>query len=85
MAKGRLAGVSNEGLEAELRRRQQEADSAPEPLVTPDFTGIVELARSMVKQHADDHGDRDNDHWCFEAVLRAVYGDSIWKWWNSHC
>jgi hypothetical protein len=45
--------------------------------------GIVKLAREMVQQHAEKRDDGDSDHWCFEAVLTAVYGTGIWKWWNQ--
>jgi hypothetical protein len=75
--------VSDAELKAELERRKQEADKPPEPLLRPNMDGIVKLAREMVQQHAEKRDDGDSDHWCFEAVLTAVYGTGIWKWWNQ--
>jgi hypothetical protein len=79
---GRLAGVSDTELKAELERRQREAYRPPEPLLRPNMDGIVRLAKELVQQHAEKRDDDDMDHWCFEAVMQAVYGTGIWEWWN---
>jgi hypothetical protein len=34
--------------------------------------------------HAGDGMPKDFDHYCFEIALEALYGRSIWSWWNNH-
>lgn len=79
----RLRGVSDEELKAELERRQKEASAPPEALASPSFDGVVRLAKEIVEAHAEGKDDDDQAHWCFEAVLEAVYGKGIWDWWNT--
>ena len=79
-----LRNLSDKELLAELKRRKKEANKPPEPLTRPDFSAIIKLAQDMVAERAkpDYCDDNDNDHWCFEAVLTAIYGNKIWDWWN---
>ena len=83
MAKSNIRNFSDAYLLAEIERRKLEANKPPEPLAKPDFSDIIKLANEMVKQKVDGREDDDNDHWCFEAVMDAVYGKGIWDWWNA--
>jgi hypothetical protein len=78
-----LNTLTDADLLAEMERRKAVANKPPEPLTRPDFTSIVKFAQEMVEQRVKKHEDCDNDHWCFEAILTAVYGKAIWDWWNK--
>ena len=76
--------LSDEELVAELNRRKQEAAKPPEPLANPNFAEITKLATEMVNTlSTEGYEMKDQAHWCFEAVLTAVYGKTIWDWWNA--
>jgi hypothetical protein len=79
----KLAGINDKELKAELERRQKEANALPEPLASPNFDNVLRLAKETVQEHAKGRDDDDRAHWCFEAVLEAVYGKGIWDWWNT--
>lgn len=84
----KLKKLSTKELEAELTRRKEEEAKAtavpPSPLKVPDFTRLVGHVKSMVEGlAADGHAGKDYDHYCFELALEAVYGKSIWDWWNK--
>lgn len=57
----------------------------PEPLPEVDYQPVYDLAVSLVEKRGgpDYCDDCDDDHWCFETVMEAVYGKGIWNWWNK--
>lgn len=77
-----MTEFSQDELVAELARRKTLADKGPEPLLKPNFDEVERLARLMVYEKKQ---KRCGDHkqWCFERVLEAVYGRTIWDWWNK--
>ena len=51
-----------------------------------DWTDVVEMAQD----HLDTVGEvgfesaRDVDHYIFEEVMKAIYGDNVFDWYNKH-
>ena len=67
-----------------MKRRKLEANKPPSPVTNPDFTAVINLAQEIVNTLANEGYEmKDQDHWCFEAVLNAVFGKNIWDWWNA--
>jgi hypothetical protein len=76
---------SIDDLKAEIDRRQEEAKKAatPQPLNSPDFTPVIQLARCYITDlEKNQFHDDDYKHWIFEAVTEAVYGKTVWDWVN---
>ena len=85
-----ISNLSTEDLKKELVRRETIKKTIPQKLppseIAKNMSGIISLAESMVKERANQNSsDEDDPQWCFEAVLSAVYGESIWNWWNNVC
>ena len=79
-----LAAMTDEELEAELQRRKLAQITPPTPLTNPDFTGLVKMVTTEVKELAKPDGySKDFKHYVFESVLEAIYGKNIWDWWNK--
>lgn len=78
--------ASIEELEKEIERRNKEK-SIPQMLDLEirknNLIGISKNIEDIVVRHADGKDDEDDDHYVFEAVLEAMYGKSIWGWWND--
>lgn len=80
-------GMSDEEIEAEIDRRQEQRriKAIPQQVENPDFAklrayvheGVMELAG---KEHRT---PKDFDHYVFEHVMQALYGPKIWEWWNK--
>lgn len=51
----------------------------PDPSGTPDFTSLIEEAKSYVEA-LDENGvpPKDGKQYIFEAVMTAIYGPDIW-------
>jgi hypothetical protein len=81
-----LTGYSDAELEAELqvRKAKAEKDARPKPLPEPDFAGLSVLATDEI-EHIAEHGrsSREIAHYCYEAVMEAVYSGSVWDWIND--
>lgn len=86
MPKSQFDGVSDAALKAELGRREktQAMAAMPKPLAQPNFTGLTKMLVEGVK-HLNDEGyeSKDFKHYVFEAAMEAVFGRTIWTWWNS--
>jgi len=91
IAKNNLSGVSDEALQAELKRRKKKADRPPEMialLTTPDQDCLARLnvletaCRDYVEQVMDEHPEPDG-HWIKEAALKLFYGPSFYDWFNK--
>lgn len=85
-----IRDLSDEELEQELERRKEKSEKTsalpvPKPLANIDWARVISIAQEGVQNLARDRPylDDDFDTWVFEAVMEAVYGKNIWKWWNS--
>lgn len=65
---------------------------APFAADNPDFGDVVKLAKDHMAameaaaakgQDISEAGPKDMKHWCYEAVMEAVYGKGIWKYRNQ--
>ena len=46
-----------------------------------DWVQVLEFAADIVKNAADiGHEGKDAEHYLYEAVMQAVYGDGYWDW-----
>jgi hypothetical protein len=75
--------LSIDELEQLLEKKRKELKKAPAPLMVPNFDNIVQTAKDYVADIENDREPRDIEHWCFEAVLEAVYGPKVWHWLNG--
>lgn len=69
---------------------------APKRVEKPDFGPVIELVREhmaemeQVAAAGEDPGERcglstgDHDHYIYEAVLEAVYGEDVWDFINQN-
>ncbi len=56
----------------------------PDPNGTPDFTSLIEEAKSYVAAVAQDGvPPKEGKHYIFEAVMDAVYGPDIWVYLST--
>lgn len=57
----------------------------PIPLVNPDFSPLIEMAKNHIDTIAGDgFEDENSDHWFYEAVMECVYGKKVWVWINKN-
>ena len=76
-----LAAFSSEELEAEIENRK---NIKPTPLSQPNFDNLVQYIKNNVDNISDGGRlDKDFEHYLFEMALEAIYGSTIWKWWND--
>jgi hypothetical protein len=79
-----FAAMTDDELEAELQRRKLVQITPPTPLANPDFSHLVKMVTTEVKELAKPDGySKDFSHYIFEEVLTAIYGKNIWEWWNK--
>jgi hypothetical protein len=78
-----MAGLSDEELEAEMKRRKEarEAAKRPQPADNPDFGILLGQCAEYIKQLAA-YGRYDEDlkDYVFEAAVEAIYGRGVWDW-----
>lgn len=80
----KLTKLSTEELKAELARREA-VEAAPSPLKLADFSKLQQQVIDSVESVAEGgYPSKDHEHYIYEAAMEAVYGESIWKWWNKH-
>lgn len=84
-----LRQVSEEDLKAELERREKEkaAGPRPKPLAKPDFSAVLAMFETQLAEmekgevHDDDYSEFQ--HYVFENVAKAIYGDKYFQWTNK--
>ena len=81
--------MSREDLEDLLERVEErlvmtEPPPSPKPKKDIDVSSIIKLAEDIILNHVNDTVDDNQENWCYEAVLEAVYGNDIWEWINNH-
>jgi len=79
----RVSELTDEQLEAELKRRKKVKDAKPTPLETPNFSGVIATVTEYIDSLAEGHEPKDIKQYTFEAAVEAVYGRSVWNWINS--
>lgn len=79
--------ASIEELQAEINRREEDKKVCPSPLaddqIKSNMFGLKESIIEEVEEHFKGNDDEDTAHYLWEAALEAVYGPSIWLWWNK--
>ena len=87
MATGRqtlLKSLSDEELRAELARREKEAQTAPEPLKSPNWDKLKAFVVENVEELAKPDGYvKDFEQYLFEQVMITIYGPDFFNWWNA--
>jgi hypothetical protein len=77
-----LSQFSTEELEKEIALRKL---TKPNRASEIDWSPIISLVEDqMTRIEKGEGGLKDFEHWLFEAVMEAMYGDTIWQWWNRH-
>ena len=82
--------MTTEQAELEILRLQEviaknKRSEVPKPLENPDFTSLIEIAKNHIEEISNDgFSDEDSDHWFYEAVMEAVYGNKVWEWINKN-
>jgi hypothetical protein len=69
---------------------EEEIDKAIDELAVPvakeqpDFKALIEYLQYGLDTMAEcGRPPKDFDHYVFETALEAVYGQNVWKWYNS--
>jgi len=81
-----LSNVPEEDLlnELEKRKKAKELKDEIKPLENPNFDRVISMAKNHVHEVLDQSVEEyDNDHWFFEEVMKAVYGDNIFDKLNK--
>jgi len=82
-----LKDISISELKWEIARREKEEskkkDAVPKPLNKPDFSHVQKTAKRIIEEIALGKESEDNGHWCYEAIMEAVYGKKVWLWINE--
>lgn len=57
----------------------------PQPLPESeiDITSIIKFVKDVVKELEDGRDDEDIPQWAYETIMKAVYGNDIFKWINK--
>ena len=55
----------------------------PEPRSDPDWSQLVEVIKSVVKEIDEKGYCKSGDHYVFEAAVTCLYEQDIWDWWNK--
>lgn len=84
MTKSNLSAISDADLQAEIERRKRQNALPPRPLEHPDFSKLVKMVIEGVHQMANDkYEDDDFDHYVYEEVMKAIYGNAYFEWRNK--
>jgi len=55
----------------------------PKLIKNPDLSGVIEQVKEYMKEVSKGYVDDDTEHYLFEAVLEAFYGENVWEWHNK--
>lgn len=60
-------------------------DIVPEPVENPDWAGVISLAKKTI-ENVNNNGylGKDMEHYAYEEVMKAVYGNNIFDWINKN-
>jgi hypothetical protein len=79
-----LAEYSDEEIETEAKRRAELKRQLPKMIANPDFGPLASYVALSMQHISEGRGEpKDFEHYVVEAVMTALYGRSIWKWWNA--
>ena len=86
MKQKNISDFSENELKEELERREKEKkiSQTPKPVANVDWSHLHNLLIEEVENRADGNHTKDFEHWVFETALEAVFGKSIWDWWNKN-
>lgn len=82
-----LSNISTADLEKALaeRKRQEELAAMPKLIANPDWTPVIAMVtgsmREMIDQKRSYFSD-DFDHYVAEKVLKTIYGQNFYDWYN---
>ena len=82
--------MTTERAEIEIARLQKiiqenKKSEIPIPLPEPDFSPLIEMAKSHINEISNEgFADENSDHWFYEAVMECVYGKNVWEWINKN-
>lgn len=74
---------SIEELQALIEQKKKEEREAPAPLVSPNFSPIINMVKEYISDLEKGREPADSKQWIFEAAVEAVYGRKIWDWVNK--
>lgn len=79
-----FADFSDKELETELMRRRDEANKKPVRIQHTEWKKVSSYVEEAIESiHSGERVPKDFEHYLMETVLEAMYGVSIWKWWND--
>jgi hypothetical protein len=77
-----ITDFSDDELQAEIKRRQEQ--KPPEVKANINWYFVIKTVQESLQKLAETGQEsKDFEHWVFEAVIEAMYGASIWKWYNG--
>ena len=83
-------GISDIELEEELARRKKDKNKPPKPIEQikvdwlPVYRYVTKSVSEIAKTDEEDRSEpKDFEHWIYESVMVAIYGQDFWKWWNQ--
>lgn len=85
MEKTNLQSVSYEDLKSEIEKREEELNSIPKPLESPDFLRLIDTVQRFIQALSNNDYDDNWKDYIYEEAIRAIYGDNdkFRKWINK--
>ena len=78
-----LDDYTDEELQEELDDRERNR-SVPQPLEKPDYSNVFASAVEYITDLSETGCEsKDCEHYMYEMVMEAVYGDKIWDYINE--
>lgn len=73
-------------LQSQINKRMKKLEKTPTPFLLGeiDWSGVYSTAKGIVDQIKENGFSGDSEHWCYEEVMEAVFGENIWDWLNEH-
>jgi hypothetical protein len=82
MTRKDLREFSVEQLQDEIKRRNA-ALSRPQVLAKPNYDDLMKSVEDYLDDVEAGTVDDDSQHYLYETLLEAFYGNDIWKWINT--
>lgn len=80
-----LAQFDDQELMEEVKRREKIRNTPPEPRLDEeiDWNRVKNSALEYVKLVDENKRVDQSEHFIFESVVMAVYGEDVWEWINE--
>ena len=78
-----LIDYTEKELQDEMKRRK--GKKRPQQIVQPNWSNVIATVEASLDEmeKKDSYFDEDNEHYVWEEVCKALYGDKFFDWFNK--